>query len=196
MGTCTGVSSKWLYFFGFQALEKFLIQHDYRSINMKNWYFMIHICSHVFNRIFQSPFYIQPMAFPSLCAILYKCHFHSLLINCRRQLYFYSRLVWLIGKLHFGSKYDLRAKNSLLPYNTHFLYIFFLSSRVVQYCNIWLPAFYHTITYLINVILIIDFLFLRWQGRIKNPTLHFISYHYLYSVYYNAFKLLSPRQKV
>ena len=178
---------KMIIFFGFQALEKFLIQHDYRSINriflfhinMKNWYFMIHICSHVFNRIFESPFYIQPMAFPSLCAILYKCHFHSLLINCRRQLYFYSRLVWLIGKLHFGSKYDLRAKNSLLPYNTHFLYIFFLSSRVVQYCNIWLPAFYHTITYLINVILIIDFLFLRWQGRIKNPTLHFISYHYL-----------------
>ena len=145
--------------------------------------FMIHAYLHVFNRIFQSPLYIQILTFPNLCAILCKCHFHSLLINCRRQLYFYSRLVWLIGKLHFGSKYDLRHKNSLLPWYTYFPYIFFLSSRVVQYCNILRIALYHTITYLVNLILKIDFLFLRWQGHIKNPTLHFISYHYLYSVY-------------
>ena len=137
MGTCTGVSSKLYCHFGHQALEKFQIEHDYRCISplyIQNRNFMIHL--HVFSRIFQSPLYIQILTFPNLCAILCKCHFHSLLINCRRQLYFYSRLVWLIGKLHFGSKYDLRAKNSLLPYNTHFLYIYFLSSRVVQYCNI------------------------------------------------------------
>ena len=100
----------------------------------------------VFNRIFESPFYIQPMAFPSLCAILYKCHFHSLLINCRRQLYFYSRLVWLIGKLHFGSKYDLRAKNSLLPYNTHFLYIYFsilTCCAILQYLTACILPHHH-----------------------------------------------------
>ena len=128
-------------------------------IDVQNRNFMIHL--HVFSRIFQSPLYIQILTFPNLCAILCKCHFHSLLINCRRQLYFYSRLVWLIGKLHFGSKYDLRHKSSLLPWYTYFPYIFFLSSRVVQYCNILRIALYHTITYLVNLILKIDFLFLR-----------------------------------
>ena len=174
---CTGVSSKWLYFFWPSSIRK-ISKRRWLSMN-----FMIHVYLHVFNRIFQSPLYIQILTFPNLCAILCKCHFHSLLINCRRQLYFYSRLVWLIGKLHFGSKYDLRHKNSLLPWYTYFPYIFFLSSRVVQYCNILRIALYHTITYLVNLILKIDFLFLRWQGHIKNPTLHFISYHYLYSVY-------------
>ena len=106
----------------------------------------MHAYLHVFNRIFQSPLYIQILTFPNLSAILYKCHFHSLLINCRRQLYFYSRLVWLIGKLHFGSKYDLRHKNSLLPWYTYFPYIFFsilTCCAILQYSTYCIIPYHH-----------------------------------------------------